>query len=260
MEVQVAELYPAGTAFGGRATLSNGQPWACGADRPARATTPQGAAKDKRVAASDEELARRSAGGDVQAYEVLVARYARPLYHAAYRILGDSDDAADAAQEALIQLYVALPRTRLDLPLRPWLFRVCRNRCLDLRRRRRALPFSAFVSNDDSPNPVERVPDGQPPPEEIPARRDLQAMLGAAIISLPNHYRDVVALRYMTDMTFGEIAAILGLPENTVKTHFHRAKAALRRFLLKRGLGDEPQGRGAGGLARRSVVPASLPA
>jgi RNA polymerase sigma-70 factor (ECF subfamily) len=190
---------------------------------------------------SDEDLARQSAAGDEEAYETLVARYARPLYNAAFRMLGDSDDAADAAQEALVQLYVALPRARLDLLLRPWLFRVCRNRCLDLLRRKRALPFSAFSSEDDSPSPVENVADNQPLPEEVFARRDLQATLGAAIASLPVHDRNVVALRYTTDLTFGEIAGILNLPENTVKTHFHCAKALLRRFLVKRGIGADSQ-------------------
>lgn len=247
MGVRMADLYPAAAAFGGGAHLLTARPWGRHTDRhdcdPKHQQTP----KAKRPA-SDDELAQRSAAGDEQAYETLVLRYARPLYNAALRILGDGDDAADAAQEALIQLYVALPRARLDLPLRPWLFRVCRNRSVDLLRRRRALPFSAFAAHDGNPSPVESVADGQPLPEEVAARHDLQAILGAAITSLPHHYRNVVALRYTSDLTFGEIAGVLGLPENTVKTHFHRAKGLLRRFLLKRGIGP-----------RRARLPDELP-
>jgi RNA polymerase sigma factor (sigma-70 family) len=179
------------------------------------------------AAATDEALAERFQRGDVLAFEALVARYHRPIYHFAYRLLGRAEDAEDATQDVFIQVYGALPRARLDVPLRPWVYRIARNRCLDLLKRKRAVPFAALAA-DDEDGGVPDVPDGDPLPDELAERADLQRLLGAAIAALAPAYREVVALRYAGDLAFGEIALVLGMPENSVKTRFQRAKAMLR--------------------------------
>ncbi|MCA1723433.1 MAG: RNA polymerase sigma factor, partial [Thermomicrobia bacterium] len=91
-------------------------------------------------AATDEALLVQAQGGDSAAFETLVRRYTQPLYAFATRILGGADDAADVVQHTFIQCYNALPRLRSDTALRPWFYRVTRNRCLDLIRQRRTLP------------------------------------------------------------------------------------------------------------------------
>jgi RNA polymerase sigma-70 factor (ECF subfamily) len=178
--------------------------------------------------ATDEALAERVQRGDVVAFEALVERYHRPIYHFAYRLLGRAEDAEDATQDVFIQVYGALPRARLDVPLRPWIYRIARNRCLDLLKRKRAVVFSALAAAEDDEAGVPDVPDADPLPDELAARADLQRILSAAIDSLAPAYREVVALRYAGDLAFGEIAVVLGMPENSVKTRFQRAKAMLR--------------------------------
>jgi RNA polymerase sigma-70 factor (ECF subfamily) len=179
------------------------------------------------AAATDEALAERFQRGDALAFEELVARYHRPIYHFACRLLGCAEDAEDAAQDTLIQVYSALPSARLDIPLRPWIYRIARNRCLDVLKRKRAVTFSA-VATDDEEAAVPDVPATDPLPDELAERADLQRLLGQAIDALAPAYREVVALRYAADLAFGEIAAVLGMPENSVKTRFQRAKAMLR--------------------------------
>ena len=181
---------------------------------------------------SDEVLAERAARGDQRAFAALVERYQRPLLNFAYRMLGDADEAADAAQQAFVQAYTHLPRARLDLPFRPWLYRIARNQCLDRIRDRRGTPFSALADEED--DQLASVPDETPLPEEIVERADLQRLLVEAIGVLPEQYRAVVAMRYTTDLTFAEIGTALDLPENTVKTFFQRAKALMRDYLRDR--------------------------
>ena len=180
------------------------------------------------AAASDEALAERVQRGDALAFEALVERYHRPIYHFAYRLLGRAEDAEDATQDVFIQGYAALPRARLDVPLRPWIYRIARNRCLDLLKRQRAVVFSALAAAEDDEAGIPDVPDADPLPDELAERADLQRLLGAAIDALAPAYREVVALRYAADLAFGEIAVVLGMPENSVKTRFQRAKAMLR--------------------------------
>ena len=179
------------------------------------------------AAASDEALAERVQCGDALAYEALVERYHRPIYHFAYRLLGRAEDAEDATQDVFIQAYAALPRAR-DVPLRPWIYRIARNRCLDLLKRQRAVVFSALAAAEDDEAGIPDVPDADPLPDELAERADLQRLLGAAIDALAPAYREVVALRYAADLALGEIAVVLGMPENSVKTRFQRATAMLR--------------------------------
>ncbi len=182
---------------------------------------------------SDETLARRALAGDQAAFGALVERYQRPAFNFAYRLLGDYDEAADAAQQGFVQLYTALPGIDLSRPLRPWLFRTIRNRCVDVIRRRRTVSLSATTESEEGDGaPLEdQLAAADPLPEDLAERADLQRLLGAAIARLPPRYREVVALRYTTDLTFGQIAETLGIPENTAKIHFHRAKALLRQRL-----------------------------
>ena len=199
---------------------------------------------------TDEQLAAGAAAGDEAAFRELAQRYSRPAFAYAYHLLGGYDDAQDAAQEALIQVYVALPAARHDLPFRPWFFQILRRKCLDALRRRRPLQrFSPLREAGEADEGWEDCwPDPAPLPEELYARRDVQRVLHQVIGQLEPKYRDVVLLRYATDLTFEEMGAVLGLPVNTVKTHFQRAKLRLRPLLLAQQLGpDGPTSRPEGG-------------
>lgn len=182
---------------------------------------------------TDEDLAQAYARGDLAAFEELVRRYMRPIYNYLYRMTGEASDADDLAQEVFVQIYKSLPAARVDLPFKPWLYVIARNKCLDFLKKKRPLSFSSLVSPDSESSPVDSIADEDPLPEELAERADLQRALQSAIAALPEKYRSVVALRYASGLTFAEIGAALSLPENTVKTHFQRAKAALRRSLAE---------------------------
>ena len=180
-------------------------------------------------ARSDEDLATGFGRGEQVCFEELVRRYSGPIYAFVLRMVGRPEDADDLTQDVFVQLLKSLPGARADLPLRPWIFVIARNKCLDHLKRRRAIPFSV-VAHDEDEHDLD-LADGGPLPEELVERADLQQLLAAAVAELPDRYRSVVALRSSTDLTFAEIGAVLGLPENTVKTHFQRAKGLLRRRL-----------------------------
>ena len=82
-------------------------------------------------AVADGVLAQQALGGDAQAFEVLVHRYSTSLFNFIYHMLGDHDLACDILQQVFLQLYLSLSTLRTGEPLKPWLFQVARNRCLD---------------------------------------------------------------------------------------------------------------------------------
>jgi RNA polymerase sigma-70 factor (ECF subfamily) len=186
------------------------------------------------AAQTDEQLAASYLGGVDACFDELARRYSAPIHQFILRMVGRPEDADDLTQDVFVQLLKSLPAARPDLPLRPWVYVIARNKCLDHLKRKRALPFSA-LANPDTDEPVEyRLADAEPLPDELAERADLREILQDAITALPPRYRTVVALRYSTDLTFAEIGAVLALPENTVKTHFQRAKVMLRAGLRDR--------------------------
>jgi RNA polymerase sigma-70 factor (ECF subfamily) len=183
----------------------------------------------------EQRLVRLAAQGDFAAFESLVNLYRQPLWKFAYRMLGNNEDAADVVQQILFQFYRALPSLDDQTRFKAWLFTIARNKCLDWLRRRvkfSAAPFSGFAGgdDDDAVSPLE-LQDPAPLPEEWLERRETQRLLQDAIMTLPEKSRQVVALRYSTDLSFAEIGQALGLNENTVKTLFQRAKGQLRLII-----------------------------
>jgi RNA polymerase sigma-70 factor (ECF subfamily) len=171
--------------------------------------------------------ARRRESG---AFEALVRRHQGGVYNFCFRMLGQAEDAADVAQETFVQLYSHLGQLDEREPIAPWLFRVARNRCIDVIRRRRTVPLNVTDDASDSTFQLEPA-DDEPLPDELAERADLQRLLSSAIAKLPPSYAEVVALRYAGDRSFAEIAAILDCDEGAARVRFHRAKALLRREL-----------------------------
>lgn len=172
--------------------------------------------------------------GEPGAFEALVRRHQGPLYNFCLRMLSQSEDAADVAQETFVQLYSHLGRLDEREPIAPWLFRVARNRCIDVIRRRRTVPLTIA---DDSAADFDPA-DDEPLPDELAERADLQRLLARAIASLPPAYAEVVSLRYAGDRSFAEIAQILDCDEGAARVRFHRAKALLRRQLRAQTVGE----------------------
>ncbi len=177
---------------------------------------------------------------DPAAFEALVRRHQQALYNFCFRILGQADDAADVAQEAFVQLYSNLGRIDEREPIAPWLFRVARNRCIDVIRRRRTVPLELHTDSTDDVLQIEPA-DHDPLPDELVERADLQQLLSRAIADLPSAYAEVVALRYAADRSFAEIAAILDCDEGAARVRFHRAKALLRRALREAQFDDQDE-------------------
>jgi RNA polymerase sigma factor (sigma-70 family) len=184
----------------------------------------------------DAALVQEVLRGNQQAFEVLVQRYSTALFNFIHHFTGDQDLACDILQQVILQLFLNLSTLDTDKPLKPWLFQVARNRCVDeLRRSKRkgAIPFSELEKGSDEwdLSLVFEIPDTDPLPEEWAEQRELQRYLHQAIETLPLRFRAVVLLRYSSQMTFAEIGNVLHMPEATVKTYFQRAKPLLRAAL-----------------------------
>ena len=181
-----------------------------------------------REGASDEALAERvRAAGDVAAFGVLVTRYRARVVALARRMLAaqSPDEAEDVAQEAFVAAYDKRLSFRRGEPFRPWLYRIAVNRCLDRLRAQSRRP--ALVEIAAVPEPA--VVGGDP--VEALLTEEGEQRLSAAVAALPPKLRAVFLLRHLDDLSYEEIAAAVGVPLGTVKTHLFRARAHLRAAL-----------------------------
>ena len=176
----------------------------------------------------DGQLAYLTLNGDEFAFEDLVRRYSSPLFHFIYHLLGDYDRASDVLQQVMVQLYISLPKLHQEKSFKSWLFKVAHNRAIDELRSRRYTHFSELEPADMDETELTAITDNSPQPQEMLEYHELQQILRKAIKQLPTHYQDIVLLRYLLQLTFPEISQIVGMPEATVKTYFHRAKPLLR--------------------------------
>src|SRR6266852_4552316 len=167
----------------------------------------------------DGVLVEQALAGDQCAFENLIHRYQRPLLIFIQGFLKDGDQVYDVLQHVFFKLSVSLPMLLTHVSLKPWLFQVARNRCLDeLRRRCRQaeIPFSSleWKYREEELSPLESIPDPEPLPEEVAERIDLQCSLQQAMFSLSPKCRSIVRLHCFRQLSFSEIARTLNIPEN----------------------------------------------
>jgi RNA polymerase sigma-70 factor (ECF subfamily) len=183
------------------------------------------------MASSDEFLLAQYKQGNLQTFRELVARYTAPIYNLAYRFLRDPMEAENVTQETFLRVVMALERVRLDIPFKPYIFRIAVNLCHDLARKKRPVPFSDLGMPDH--DAIESLADDAPALWERLENEELAARVNAALDDLPAPYQTVLMLRYVEDLSYAEIAQTLNLPLNTVRTHLRRAKQQLRAKLAQ---------------------------
>jgi RNA polymerase sigma-70 factor (ECF subfamily) len=181
-------------------------------------------------AQSDEQLLGRLSGGDRGALEELFQRYRALAYRVAHRFLGHEADALDAVQEGFVKALTHLPSFQGRSSFKTWLLRVVSNAALDLGRqrgRRETLSLDAF-----GPAEQDQV---QPLTAEDPAsgleRADLRRLLDRALATLPEAQRQTFVLHADAELSYREVAEVLGISIGTVMSRLYYARQKLRAFL-----------------------------
>jgi RNA polymerase sigma-70 factor (ECF subfamily) len=182
---------------------------------------------------SDAELIERCQANDKGAFNVLIKRYERPIYHLAYRLAGNYDDAHDIAAETFLRIYRAIGTFQCAITLPAWINRIVANVFYDTRRhahRHPAVSLDALVEKTgDSLLAGENTT--SPSPERNAEENETRDILVKAINELPDYQRMMVTLFHNEGRTYEEIAEIMSIPVGTVKSRLNRARLALRERL-----------------------------
>ena len=197
--------------------------WRC-IQQSVNGSAPRALTRDATV--DDVALIARSVAGDLAAYSELVGRYQLPALRVAAAIVGPAG-AEDATQEAFVRAFSALARFDPSRPLRPWLMTIVANTARNQRRSVRRWERSATTAA--RMRPVGQVAG----PEALVVKRSEDDELLAALARLPRGQRNVIACRYLMDLTEEETATVLGIPRGTVKSRAARGLSRLEKSLTQ---------------------------
>jgi RNA polymerase sigma-70 factor, ECF subfamily len=168
--------------------------------------------------------------GDPGAFAILVETYQRPVYNLCYRMLGNAQDAEDAAQETFLKAYKSMHKYDNERPFPTWILSIAAHHCIDQIRRRR-LPL---VSIEELPVPD--VPEKSPDMEMKLSDKEDRSRIRALLAVLDPTDRALVVMYYWYDFSYDEIGQALNLTESAVKSRLHRA----RRAMAQRWLENQP--------------------
>ena len=193
---------------------------------------------------TDAQLVEQAIAGSQDAYRTLVDRYSRSVLTLIARIVRDDGVAEELAQDAFVKAFGALRSFDPAYKFSNWMLRIAHNVAIDHLRKGRP----ALVSIDDQasgPGLADVLADVREPSAfDRAVRRDFRDDLESALARLRPEFRRLVVMRYLEDMSYEDISEVLGQPLGTVKSHLHRARAALGKLLAESGWGPDSSGQG----------------
>jgi RNA polymerase sigma-70 factor (ECF subfamily) len=172
----------------------------------------------------EARVIERAREGDTRAFETILERYEKPVFNAAYRIVANYEDAADVTQTVFLKVHRKLGSYRPEHKFFSWVYRIAVNEAINFSKRHsreRPLDDAVAARTGDHVDHLARI-----------ARDE---MIQGALSALKTDYRVVVVLKYFLEMSYKEIAEIVGVPEKTVKSRLFTGRELLRDMLVKRG-------------------------
>lgn len=207
-----------------------------------------GNARSERFLEEERSWVEAARGGDRRAFSQLVEAYMRPVYNLTYRMLGNAQEAEDAAQETFLRAWSRMEQYNVEHKFSTWLFSIANHYCIDRLRKRRTVQ----VSIDDNPV-LENLHDDDPLPEQSSLRREQMVEVQQLMAQLEPDYRTPLVLRYWEDLSYEEIAVTLGLTVPAVKSRLFRARQRMAELMMAREVAATPP---ASGGASGKAVPA----
>jgi RNA polymerase sigma-70 factor (ECF subfamily) len=186
---------------------------------------------DANAELEDLQLTEALRSGSERAYEELLTRFQQPVYTLALRLLNDQAEACDVVQEVFLKVFRNVGSFRAQSTLKTWIYRITVNEAHNARRwffRHRRKEVDLDQSPEDTRNWKETIPDSSRSPYDEALDREQQVMIEAALDRINPVFREAVVLRDITDMSYEEIAEVLGVSLGTVKSRILRGREALR--------------------------------
>lgn len=186
------------------------------------------------VGSDDLRLAENLREGSNRAYEELLNRFQQPVFALAFRLLEDSSEASDVVQEVFLKVFRSIGSFRGQSTLKTWIYRITVNEAHNARRwffRHRRREVELDGSQEETRSWKDIIPDNSRSPFDVTFDREQRVMIEAALERINPIFREAVVLRDIADLSYEEVAAVLGVSLGTVKSRILRGREAMREEL-----------------------------
>jgi RNA polymerase sigma-70 factor (ECF subfamily) len=173
----------------------------------------------------DTKLMERCNNGDRQAFEMLLARYEKPVFNAAYRMLNSPDDARDVTQNVFLKVFEHLDQYDPKYRFFSWIYRITLNESINWLKKSKRLDALEGDTADSASGP-----------EQQAGNQQLSDSMQAALMTISPDYRAVIVLKHLLGCSYREISDVLDIPEKTVKSRLYSARQLLQQTLIERGI------------------------
>jgi RNA polymerase sigma-70 factor, ECF subfamily len=185
----------------------------------------------------DRELIAEFLAGNESAFNRLVLKHQQSAYNTAYGLLGNREEATEAAQDAFVRVYKNVHKFKWNASFKTWLYKIvlnlARSRYRKLKRQRQVINKS--IDNpqkyDNGSEAAIEIPDEKMSPEKHAIDTEIREHIQAGLEALAPDFKEIMILRYVEELTYDEIAGILKINRGTVKSRIHRARQELKKVL-----------------------------
>jgi RNA polymerase sigma-70 factor, ECF subfamily len=195
------------------------------------ARTNDGTAQEQMSMSDEQRLVQAAQRGDTAALESLLAGQQSRVFRFALKMCRLREDAEEVLQDTLLAAVRTLGQYRGDAALSTWLYTIARSFCIKRRRRTKFAPAALISLDGEEARAAREAPDPRRAPDEALAERQVTAALGRAMDALAPAYREVLVLRDVEGLPAAEVADVMGLSVEAVKSRLHRARTSVRRAM-----------------------------
>ena len=176
-----------------------------------------------------ELLVKKTLAGNKKAFESIIEAHQRLVSHIVFRMVQNAADQEDICQDVFLKVYQNLKGFQFESKLSTWIAKIAYNACLSFLEKKRVPLFNDLMPEEKS---IETVSDCSYSPDQAVEGKEASALLRTEIGKMPVHYRTILTLYHLDQMSYKEIGETMELPEGTVKSHLFRARKLLKERLL----------------------------
>lgn len=176
-------------------------------------------------------LVKKTLAGNRKAFESIIEQHQRLVSHVVFRMVHNPADQEDVCQDVFLKVYQNLGGFQFESKLSTWIAKIAYNTCLNHLEKKK-VPLYDDLSPDE--RSLDSVPGGAAQPDELAEGKEIAVLLRSEIDRMPVHYRTILTLYHLDQMSYKEIGQITDLPEGTVKSHLFRARRLLKARLMTR--------------------------
>lgn len=179
----------------------------------------------------DLDLIQKYLNGDKSSFDELIDIYLKTIFNFTYRLIGNGKDAEDITQEIFLKVWKSIKKFDIEKSFKAWIFSIAKNTCIDYLRKRKDIPMSAFDDEDGGNFIQDNLETEEPSSEEKIVLKENKKLIDETLKELSIIQREIIIMKYVNELSLSEVADIMNMSKDTVKSHHRRALLKMRDIL-----------------------------